>query len=153
MKLKESKRRGQKGTRRKRGHQKAAEDVKKLPSQDAEELPRGMEGFREENWACGGAELGVRLRAAQAEADCARGGAPKREPRAQPVGRKLLGAPGPHGNGNERPENPQEAAAETSSGSSFNPPSFPLLQPHAVLALSRCASSAHPPPRFSALQA
>lgn len=33
-------------------------------------VARGMEGFREENWARGGAEPGVRLRAAQAEADC-----------------------------------------------------------------------------------
>ena len=32
------------------------------------------------------------------------------------MGRKLRGAPGPHENGNERPENPQEAAAETRPG-------------------------------------
>lgn len=69
VKLKESKRRGQKGTRRTQGHQKAAEGVKKAePGRRG--VARGMEGFREENWARGGAEPGVRLRAAQAEADC-----------------------------------------------------------------------------------
>lgn len=59
------------------------------------------------------------------------------------MGRKLLGAPGPHENGNERPENPQEAAAETRPGSLIQP-AFP--SPFSNPMRSRLLAAAPPQP-------
>ena len=61
LKLKESKRRGQKGTRRTRGHQKAAEDVKKAEP--------GRRGVAPRHGGLQGGKLGPRRRRAGSQAE------------------------------------------------------------------------------------
>lgn len=75
---------------------------------------------------------------------------PKAGSRTRPAGRRPRGALGPRENRRARPERAQEAAAQARLGSLIQATfPFPLRQPHAVLAPSRCASSAHPPDRGS----
>lgn len=107
-KLMKSKQRGEEGTGQTWGPQRAAEGVEK--AEPGGWLRHGR---------LPGRKLGPRRRRAgsKAEAACAWGGAPKRERRIGPKGRRPRRAPGPRENRRKRPENVQEAATQPRPGS------------------------------------
>lgn len=125
MKLKESKRRGQKGTRRKRGHQKAAEDVKKAEP--------GRRGVAPRHGGLQGGKLGPRRRrvGSQAEGRPSGGGLRlRRGPKAGTPGpacgpQAARGAWAPTKMEMSAPRTHRRPRPRPGPAPSFNPPSLP----------------------------